>query len=255
MNLTRCGLRSFALFVLLANYAGPVIFAQDQAAPAEHRQSGEDSATGAQKAQAEPGGQEAAGEENQTEKFKHSSSVRLIGRILGLDSQRSYWIAQVVNFAVIALILAWAGRKYMPGWSRARTVAIQKAMQEAQKASEEARRRLSDIEARLSKLDAEIGAMRASADREAAEEEKRIQSAAAEDARKIVTAAEQEIAAATKAARRELTAHAAELAVALAKKQIRVDTATDQALVRNFAGELGSASNHSESGGESKEGN
>jgi hypothetical protein len=28
--------------------------------------------------------------------------------------------------------------------------------------------------------------------------------------------------------------------VALAQKQIRVDAATDQALVRNFAGELGS---------------
>jgi F0F1-type ATP synthase membrane subunit b/b' len=42
-----------------------------------------------------------------------------------------------------------------------------------------------------------------------------------------------------KAARRQLTAHAADLAVGLARKQIHVDAATDQALVRSFAGQLG----------------
>jgi F0F1-type ATP synthase membrane subunit b/b' len=47
--------------------------------------------------------------------------------------------------------------------------------------------------------------------------------------------------AAGKAARRQLTAYAADLAVGLAQKQIHVDAATDQALVRNFAGQLGSA--------------
>ena len=65
--------------------------------------------------------------------------------------------------------------------------------------------------------------------------------AAEEDARKIVVSAEQEIAAAAKAARRQLTAYAADLAVGLARKQIHVDAATDQALVRNFAGQLGAS--------------
>jgi len=53
-----------------------------------------------------------------------------------------------------------------------------------------------------------------------------------------VESAEQEIAAAARAARRELTAYAADLAVTLAKKQIHVDAATDQALVREFAQQL-----------------
>ena len=125
---------------------------------------------------------------------------------------------------------------------RDRTAAIQKAMQEAQKASEEARRRLAEIESRLMKLDVEIGTMRDAAEKEGAAEEARIQAAAEEDARKIVTAAEQEIAAAAKAARRQLTAYAADLAVGLARKQIHVDAATDQALVRKFAGQLGATS-------------
>ena len=108
-------------------------------------------------------------------------------------------------------------------------------------ASEEARRKLAEIETRLQKLDVEIGMMRNAVENEGAAEEARIQAAAQEDARKIVVSAEQEIVAAAKAARRQLTAYAADLAVGLAQKQIRIDAATDQALVRNFAGQLGSA--------------
>jgi len=167
--------------------------------------------------------------------------VRLISRITGLNLQQSYWLSVLLNFVIVAAVIVWAGKKYLPGMFRDRTAAIQKAMQEAQKASEEARRRLAEIESRLMKLDVEIGMMRDAAEKEAAAEEARIQAAAEEDARKIVVSAEQEIAAAAKAARRLLTAHAAELAIGLAQKQIRVDAATDQALVRNFASQLDAA--------------
>jgi F-type H+-transporting ATPase subunit b len=185
---------------------------------------------------------EAAGEEkDEMDEFKHSASVRMISRITGLSLQQSYWLSIVLNFAVIAAVLIWAGRKYLPGIFRDRTAAIQKAMQEAQMASEEARRKLAEIETRLQKLDVEIGMMRNAVENEGAAEEARIQAAAQEDARKIVVSAEQEIVAAAKAARRQLTAYAADLAVGLAQKQIRIDAATDQALVRNFAGQLGSA--------------
>jgi F-type H+-transporting ATPase subunit b len=186
---------------------------------------------------------EAAGEDtDEMAEFKQSSSVLLISRLTGLTPQRSYWLSVISNFVVIAIVAFWAGRKYLPGLFRDRTAAIQKAMQEAQKASEEARRKLADIEARLMKLDVEIGMMRSAAEKEGAAEEARLQAAAQEDARKIVASAEQEIAAAAKAARRQLTAHAADLAVGLAQKQIRVDAATDQGLVRNFTGQLGAAS-------------
>ena len=191
---------------------------------------------------------EAAGEEkDEFAEFKQSASVRGIARLTGLNLQQSYWLSLGLNFAVIAGAIVWAARKYLPGMFRDRTAAIQKAMQEAQKASEEARNRLAEIESRLLKLDSEIGMIRDAAEKEGAAEEARIKAAAEEDARKIVTAAEQEIAAAAKAARRQLTAYAADLAVGLARKQIHVDAATDQALVRNFAGQVG-ASDDSGSG-------
>lgn len=184
---------------------------------------------------------EAAGEEkDEFEEFRQSASVQAIHRVTGLSVQQSYWLCMVLNFVVIAGAMVWAGKKFLPGIFRDRTAAIQKAMQEAQKASAEARQKLAEIEARLQKLDVEIGMMRDAAEKEAAGEEARIKAATEEDAHKILAAAEQEIAAAAKAARRQLTAHAADLAVGLAQKQIKVDAATDKTLVHNFAGQLGS---------------
>jgi F-type H+-transporting ATPase subunit b len=183
---------------------------------------------------------EAAGEEtDETTQFKQSSSVAFIAKLTGLSLGNAYFFSVLLNFAAVAALIVWAGKKSLPGIFRARTAAIQKAMQEAQKASEEARQRLAEIENRLRRLDGEIGMMRNAAEKEADAEDARIQSAAEEDARKIVEGAQQEIAAAAKAARRQLTAYAADLAVGLAQKQIRIDAATDEVLLRNFARELG----------------
>jgi F-type H+-transporting ATPase subunit b len=236
----KTSIRSLAAVLLLLGCASLLLAHSRQVSTASLKQASDDSLT-----PATPGRQlahesrEAAGEEkDEMEEFKHSASVRLVSRITGLNLQQSYWLCFILNFAVIAALFVWAGRKYLPGMFRDRTAAIQRAMQEAQKASEEARRKLAEIETRLQKLDVEIGMMRDQAEKEGAVEEARIQTTAEEDARKIVASAEQEIAAAAKAARRQLTAHAAELAVGIAAKQIRVDAATDQALVRDFAAQL-----------------
>lgn len=180
----------------------------------------------------------AAGEPDDEIKLKHSPSVQFVARITGLSVDHAYLLCVLLNFAMVAGVAFWAAKKNLPGRFRNRTAYIQKAMQEARKASEEANKRLADIESRLSRLDTEIGTMRTAAEKEAAAEEVRIKAAAEDDARRIVESAEQEIAAATKAARRELTAYAADLAVTLATRQIRVDSPTDQALVRSFAREL-----------------
>jgi len=183
---------------------------------------------------------EAAGEEkDETAEFKQSASVQAIARLTGLSVNHAFLASDLLNFAVIAAVIIWAGGKFLPGMFSARTAAIQRAMQDAQKASDEARRRLAEIESRLVKLDVEIGMMRDAAERDGAADEARIHAAAEEDTRKMIESAQQEIDAAAKAARRELIAYAADLAVGLAQKQIRVDAATDQALVRNFAEELG----------------
>jgi len=177
--------------------------------------------------------------EDEQAQFKHSASVKLVAKLTGLSLDGAYWVCVVLNFAVIAGTILYLSKKNLPGVFRGRTASIQKAMQEARQASEDAKRRLAEIETRLSRLDAEIGGMREAAEKDAVAEEARIKRAAEEDARKIVESAEQEIAAAAKSARRELTAYAANLAVSLAAKQIKVDANTDQALVQGFTNQLG----------------
>jgi F-type H+-transporting ATPase subunit b len=237
-KIVRMGL--LALFAIsFAAAIGP-LRAQEQPATPQKKQQSQGSKQRGIGQQLAHETREAAGEENdETAEFKQSASVKLIAKWTGLSLQHAYWLSVLLNFVVIAGVIAWAARKYLPAMFSARTAAIQKAMQEAQKASEEARRRLAEIEARLMKLDVEIGMMRDAAEKEAGAEEARIQAAVQEDARKMVESAQQEIASAAKTARRELTAYAADLAVGLAQKQIRVDAATDQALVRKFAGDLG----------------
>jgi F-type H+-transporting ATPase subunit b len=183
---------------------------------------------------------EAAGEGENAE-FKHSATVRKIAEKTGLSVNQVYWLSVLVNFGVIFIVILWAAKKNLPAAFRNRTAQIQKAMEEARKASEDANRRLAEIESRLSQLDSEIGQMRSAAEQDAAAEETRVRAAAEEDTRKIVQSAEQEIAAAAKSARRELASHAASLAVSLAAKQIHVDQATDESLLRDFMRGLSSS--------------
>ena len=176
--------------------------------------------------------------EDETAQFKHSPSVRRLARITGLSDVGAFWLAVFINFAIVVGVIAWLWNKNVPAAFRNRTALIQKSIEDARRASEDANRRLSEVEARLGRLDEEISSMRALSEKEAAAEEERIKAAAAEDARRIAESARQEIEAAVKSARRELTAYAADLAVSLATKQIRVDVTADQALVRRFAQQL-----------------
>ena len=181
-------------------------------------------------------------QEDQTEQFKHSPSIRKIAKYTGLSVDQVFWLAVVVNFVIIVSVLPTIIKLFVGSDLRTvfrnRTAGIQKSLEEARKASEDANRRLSDIESRLAHLDDEIRDMRALSEKEAAAEEERIKAATEEEGRRIQESARQEIASATKAARRELSAYAADLAVTLASKQIRVDAATDEALVRRFSSQV-----------------
>jgi len=237
-----------ALVLLLACVSVGVVAAQDQ-------QPASGSASAAQ--QAQPANPNAAASQDLTKaseaavhaeegevheenaEFKYSKMVAKLGSFLGIGTRGMYWVSMAVNFVVLALFFWMLLRSRLPQMFRERTTAIQKALKEAQAASAEASRRLGDIEARLSKMDAEVSKIRADAEREAAAEEERVQAAAEEDKHKVVEAAEAEIAAIARSARHDLKRFAASLAVDIAARKIKVDDTTDQALVRQFVGDLG----------------
>lgn len=171
--------------------------------------------------------------------MRNAPAVKWIARTTGMSNNSAYWLCVLLNFAVVAFFILYFLRKKLPGFFQARNESIRSRIDEARKTSEEARRRLQDVEGRLSRLDMEIAAMRQEADDNAHEEEKRIMAEAENERHRIVATAEQEIAAAANNARRELKAYAAELAVDLAEKKIRVGQDADRELVREFTIQLG----------------
>jgi F-type H+-transporting ATPase subunit b len=179
------------------------------------------------------------GEKEENTQFKYSKSVVWMGHLVGLSPRASYLVYWFLNFVLVVLFFVFLFRSSVPKMFRDRTAAIQKGIREAQAASAEAARRLGDIEVRLAKLDTEVAEIRGSAEREAAAEEQRILQAAEEDKRKILESVETDVGAIARNARRELKTYAATLAVDLAARKIKVDDTTDQALLREFVGQLG----------------
>ena len=236
--------KSFAAAILaLCLLAGGVLYAQQATPPASPQNSPISSGQQADENQNSPAQELArtsntAAEGDETIGFKHSPVVRWISSKLGISVEAGYWILYSLDFAIIAVLIAWFWKKNIPAAFRTRTASIRKTMDEAQAASADANRRLGEIEARLAKLDQEIAKMAAAADTEAAAEEARIHSAAEQDSRRIIEAAQAEIESSARLARRELKSYAAELAVALAEKRIQVDPGTDHQLVQNFSQEL-----------------
>ncbi len=210
---------------------------QQQATSAEQQPSNNpDTVTGEELTGAASG---EAGEKEENAQFKYSKSVIWMGHLLGLGPHAAYLVYWFLNFVLVLLFFVLLFRSSIPQMFRDRTQAIQKGIREAQAASADATRRLSDIETRLSKLDSEVAEIRGSAEREAAAEEQRILQATEEDKRKILEGVETEVTAIARNARRELKTYAATLAVDLASRQIKVDEPTDQALLRDFVGQLG----------------
>ena len=170
---------------------------------------------------------------------EHSPVVSWIGRVINIGPERAYLLSILINFGILIAFFWVLLKGKIPQMFRDRTAAIQKGIKEAQAASADAARRLQDIEARLAKLDTEVAEIRASAESEAAAEEARIRQAAEGDKHKVVQSVVMEIDAIARNARRELKSYAANLAVDLASRKIRVDEPTDQALVREFVDHFG----------------
>lgn len=176
---------------------------------------------------------------SQEEAIRHAGAVHFIARITGLSDDQAYWLSVIINFGVVLFFVVYVAKKKLPGLFKGRTEAIQKHLDEARKTSEEARSRLKEVEARLARLDEEIAAMRREAAENARAEDERVESEVEKERQRIVASAEQEIAMAASAARRDLQGYAAELAVDLAGKKIRVGPESDQVLVRDFTSLLG----------------
>src|ERR1039458_3716809 len=88
---------------------------------------------------------EAAGEDQEENAaLKHAKPVQWLARKIGWSVHGTHLLLSGLNFAIVAVVVVWAARKFVPGMLRNRNQAIQQALEEARAASHDANRRLAD---------------------------------------------------------------------------------------------------------------
>jgi F-type H+-transporting ATPase subunit b len=144
------------------------------------------------------------------------------------------------NFALLALGLGYMLAKLLPKTFAERTASIQKDIKEAQALKADAEKRAAQVEARVASLGADIEKFRTEAAKDMAAEGERIRQETAAHIQRMEAQAGVEIESAGKIARRDLSRYSAELALKLAEDRVRarLDNASESGLVDNFVAEL-----------------
>jgi len=140
------------------------------------------------------------------------------GGLINID--KSLFI-QMINFAVLLFILVKLLYKPLLAKMDERTQAIRKSLDEAQAARAEAQREREEHAGRLQAAHAEAQAIRATALKEAGEEQRKLVEAARAEATRLVDAARSELAEDVRRARQELRQEVSDLAITVAERLIR----------------------------------
>jgi ATP synthase F0 subunit b len=150
-------------------------------------------------------------------------------------------IAKLVNLLLFVGLMFYFLRRPIIGSFRGRQESIRSELMHAEEERAAAEARLEEVKSRLANLDVEVEAIKANAQKEAAEERARVERATEAEIRKIREQARREIESAGKAARAELRAFTAEQSVKLAEEMIRRDIRPedDAHLTREYVEELG----------------
>jgi F-type H+-transporting ATPase subunit b len=164
--------------------------------------------------------------------------VKWTAKALNLPVTTTANLFDIINFAILALLIGVPLVKVLPKILRKRTETLSSSIETARKATADANARLSAIEAQLSGLDAEIAKIRAQVEEESKADEVRIKSTIEEESARIVAAAEQEITSAAAQATRTLRHFAADLAIEQATAQLNLTPEADRALIAEFAGSV-----------------
>ncbi|MFM2125247.1 MAG: hypothetical protein RL328_1698 [Acidobacteriota bacterium] len=145
------------------------------------------------------------------------------------------------NFAMLAVGLGIVLMKTLPKAFADRTAGIQKDIKEAQALKADAERRAAEVEKKVAALSNDIENFRSQAAKEMAAEGDRIRQETAAQIARVEQQASLEIETAAKVARRELRQYSSELALKLAEERVKakLDGATASGLVDGFVADLG----------------
>ena len=145
-------------------------------------------------------------EVDENAKYKQSPMVGKLGGMMGMKPDAAATTFEVLNFAVLAVLVGVFLAKALPKAFKERTSSIQKHLVDARIATEEANARMTGIEDRLAHLDGQIAELKTQSEKDSAADEARIKASVEEEKAKILASAEQEIAAATPSCAAAVTA-------------------------------------------------
>lgn len=134
----------------------------------------------------------------------------------------------VINFAIIAGVLYYFGRKPVREFLKKRTEMIETSLKNSAEAKESARRALEEVKERLANTDREIGEILEAAKRAGERERDAIIAEGQELKNKLLEQARRNIAFQIQKAKEEIKSEASLTALELAEKQIREKLDRDQ---------------------------
>jgi F-type H+-transporting ATPase subunit b len=131
------------------------------------------------------------------------------------------FIGKIFNFSILFGLLFVLLRKPIATYLSNRRLQVREDLMTAARLKEDAARQVAAIDAQLKQLPGELDALRARGRDEIAAEEIRIEEAAAAERERLLEGTRREIDLQLRLARRDLVAHAADLAVHVARERIR----------------------------------
>ena len=131
------------------------------------------------------------------------------------------WVWRIVNFAVVAGLLAYFLTGKIKAALQARIEGIENSLAEAKAAREEALKRLADVESRLKDKDSEIAAMLKQAEENGEKEKALLIAEGEKTGQAILASAKDNIGAELNKAKESIRKEAALLAIELADKIVR----------------------------------
>lgn len=152
-------------------------------------------------------------------------------------------VAKLANFAILVGTLYYFLRTPIAAYLASRSTQIRQDLVTAAEMRAAASARLAEIERQMQALPAELDALKARGAEDVQAERGRIAEAAAAERQRLLEHTRREIDSRLRIARRELTAHAAGLAVGVARQRIETSITPDDQLrlVDRYASQLGEA--------------
>lgn len=152
-------------------------------------------------------------------------------------------VAKLANFALLVGLLAYFLKSPLTAYLASRSTQIRKDLVAAAEMRATAAAQLAEIERKMHALPGELASLKRRGAEDVEAEKARIARAAALERERLLAHTRREIESRLRIARRELTAHAADLAVGIARRRLEQSITPDDQLrlVDRYAAQLGEA--------------